>query len=241
MKKTGHICFLTLLVILLAGCGPADSLNPLYTEKDVIFDPSLLGVWMANDGGIGFEKVDDTSNRYRIVSLDSAGKRDSKSDRYEGTLVNLGGHRFLDVVQEQLPDVSVTNEFHIVLSKSKSGSKAGYGVDPLLFYLGNNSYADFVPNNSDASGTSFKFRVRSAHWFLTVQSTDKTLRFGLLDDDWTKKALQKGNIHIAHAFVGPDHKQLVLTANTDELQRFVREHEEDKDAFSPTDEMHRVN
>jgi hypothetical protein len=48
--------YVVLLALLacLTGCVPVDSLNPLYTEKDTVFDESLLGEWIgpdANDTG----------------------------------------------------------------------------------------------------------------------------------------------------------------------------------------------
>ena len=48
MKK-----FLLLLagLLLLTGCVPVDSLNPLYTDKDLAFDESLLGSWVGPDNG----------------------------------------------------------------------------------------------------------------------------------------------------------------------------------------------
>lgn len=38
-------------LLLLTGCVPVDSLNPLYTDKDISFDESLLGSWVGPDNG----------------------------------------------------------------------------------------------------------------------------------------------------------------------------------------------
>lgn len=35
-----------LLLSLLGACGPVLSIHPLYTDKDVVFDPALLGSWI---------------------------------------------------------------------------------------------------------------------------------------------------------------------------------------------------
>jgi hypothetical protein len=45
--------YLVLLALLafLTGCVPVDSLNPLYTDKDVVFDETLLGSWVGPDNG----------------------------------------------------------------------------------------------------------------------------------------------------------------------------------------------
>ncbi|HET8891602.1 MAG TPA: hypothetical protein VFQ41_22065, partial [Candidatus Angelobacter sp.] len=54
-----HLVLLALLACL-TGCVPVDSINPLYTDKDVVFDESLLGEWVGMDanekGGMKFIK-----------------------------------------------------------------------------------------------------------------------------------------------------------------------------------------
>lgn len=45
MKPT-ILCLLAVLACL-TGCLPVDSLNPLYTDKDIVFDNTLLGDWVS--------------------------------------------------------------------------------------------------------------------------------------------------------------------------------------------------
>jgi hypothetical protein len=42
-------CLFYCLTILLGGCLPVLSLNPIYTEEDVIFEEYLLGTWVGNE------------------------------------------------------------------------------------------------------------------------------------------------------------------------------------------------
>ena len=37
------LAFALLFVVLLAGC--VTTLNPIYTDQDIIFDPAVLGDW----------------------------------------------------------------------------------------------------------------------------------------------------------------------------------------------------
>jgi len=238
--KRWNVALYIILVTLLTGCGPVDSINPLFSDKDVIFDSALEGGWMAEDGGLRIARADSHSSQYRILTLNESGKCDAKADAYAAYLVNLDGHRFLDVVQDIHPDSSMTNEFHIIHAPSKGGAKDEYKVEPALSYLGNSMYADASPAHSDGSGASFSLRVRQAHWFLSVHLENEKLHLAMLDEDWVNKGLQKGSLTIPHALLGSEHKQLVLTATTEELQRFVRDHEDDKEAFPPMTEMHRI-
>ena len=86
---------LLLFGLLLSGCVP--SWNPLYTEKDLVFDPSLLGVWAPVEAKEGsketwaFTKGGDTL--YQLQQTDEEGRTAS----FEARLVKLKEHRFLDL------------------------------------------------------------------------------------------------------------------------------------------------
>jgi len=100
-----------LSVITLAGCIPC--LHAIYTDKDLVFDSGLVGVWdypdasAAPDGtpsaeGKGyweFTKLGEKS--YRLVLAEP----DGKSGVFETHLVKLGGATFLDLypVHPDLP------------------------------------------------------------------------------------------------------------------------------------------
>jgi hypothetical protein len=85
------LSILTVAALLLAGC--VISVSPIYTAKDVVYDPALLGVWAEDEKDVNtwtFEKSDDSS--YALTVAD----QDSKSP-FVAHLVQLGDHRFLDI------------------------------------------------------------------------------------------------------------------------------------------------
>jgi hypothetical protein len=102
--------YLVLLALLacLTGCVPVDSLNPLYTDKDVVFDESLLGSWVGADKGEegGLEilaREQDGKKSYLLVMTDkSKDMKVFKKTLYHARLVKLNEHLFLDVVQQNL-------------------------------------------------------------------------------------------------------------------------------------------
>src|SRR5215471_21809556 len=64
------------LTALLVACGPASSLNPLFTDKDLIFDPALVGEWIEkgpDHGRLRFEQAGHTA--YRAISIDHNGSQ----------------------------------------------------------------------------------------------------------------------------------------------------------------------
>lgn len=94
MKKLHLAAFAAAL--LVAGCVP--SLNPLYTEKDVVYDAELVGVWTNTDetdkSTWAFEKGDGSA--YKLVLTEG-----DKVSPFVAHLVQLGQHRFLDLCPDR--------------------------------------------------------------------------------------------------------------------------------------------
>ena len=80
------------LALASAGCDePVKSVNPIYTEMDVVFEPRLLGTWAENnnkDGGLVLLKKGEDA--YRVLTAEGGA--------FDGRLVRLGAHLYLDVV-----------------------------------------------------------------------------------------------------------------------------------------------
>jgi hypothetical protein len=79
--------------VLLAGCVP--SLHPLYTDKDVVYDPKLVGVWSdpnSSDTGI-WEFRPAEPNTYTMIFTD----KDKKTGSFSVHLAKLNNTLFLDV------------------------------------------------------------------------------------------------------------------------------------------------
>jgi len=79
------------LLAALAGCVP--SLNPLYIEKDLVFDPALLGVWGEPNAKETwtFEKAGE--KKYKLLQTDN----DGRTGEFEVHLLKLSNHYFLDL------------------------------------------------------------------------------------------------------------------------------------------------
>ncbi len=175
MKKT----ILALLVVVgsgLAGCIPT-SINPLYTGKDLLFDPALLGVW-SNTGDSketwAFEKAGETE--YKFIYTED----DGKAGRFEAHLLKLGNAEFLDL----FPDESGIDEMN----------RSGF----------------------------YKIHLLRTHSFLKVSRSGPALQMTPLDLKWLREFLAKNPKAIQHHQIGEgDEAQIVLTASTPELRKFV--------------------
>ncbi len=81
-----------LALLLVTGC-IVTSVNPLYTEKDLVFDPALVGAWGEdNDKDTwAFEKA--AQKKYKLLHTDGKGR----TGTFEAHLVKLGKYQFLDL------------------------------------------------------------------------------------------------------------------------------------------------
>jgi hypothetical protein len=97
MKRRILLFTILAAICLLQSC--ISSLRPLYTEKDLIFDPRLLGEWKQDDGNTvlirEYTNKDLTLNHkgYLLICNDKGGG----DVRFVGNLVALGGNVFLDL------------------------------------------------------------------------------------------------------------------------------------------------
>jgi hypothetical protein len=235
MKKLG-VLFAGLL--LLTGCVPVDSLNPLYTDKDLAFDKSLLGSWVGADKGEegGLEilaREKDGKKSYLLVMTDKDKDLNVfKKTVYHASLVKLNEHLFLDVVQQSFEPQSATYFLQV-----KSG-KSGPTIQPALVKICEAAYLEFQNGAPDGKVGA---RVRRAHWIMKVAKEEKTLQLDWADDEAFGKAVQAGTVKLPSTLLGEGkNKDVVITASTQELQKFVVEHADDKKFFNrKTEELQR--
>jgi hypothetical protein len=92
------------IVVFAASCIP--TLNPLYTEADLIMDPALVGTWVDKESGEMWTFSNTEKFKYSVIHLDSDGRK----SQYDGRLVKLENKLFLDIVP--IKSGSIQNEFH---------------------------------------------------------------------------------------------------------------------------------
>jgi hypothetical protein len=88
--------FWLLVVLLLVGCVP--SLHPVFTEKDLVFDATVLGVWVQPNARAGWQLSRHSENSYRVVYSDSSGHQ----GQFIAHLAEVDGTQFLDMFPEKM-------------------------------------------------------------------------------------------------------------------------------------------
>jgi hypothetical protein len=81
------------LALVLAGC-VSSSLQPLFTDKDIAFEPALNGTWVDQDGEeqLVFSSWSDRTG-YTVIHS----KQGNHPASFEARLVQLGDYRFVDL------------------------------------------------------------------------------------------------------------------------------------------------
>jgi hypothetical protein len=103
----------------------------------------------------------------------------------------------------------------------------------VLVKLGDHHFMDFyreVPDDCQDDIANFL----PTHNFLKVQLDDDTFKLEYFDNDYLKRLFRERKIRIKHEKVNGD---IVLTAESKELQQFMIKYAEDKRAFSGSYEV----
>jgi hypothetical protein len=192
------------LAVLIGGCVPVISLQPLYTRDTLIFDERLIGTWLENPsdttGAWQFTRVgqadadklpdvlrEDADKVYHLSLTDPEGRKGS----FFACLVKLESNLFLDVFPDALP----------------SGQDDPQKVE--LFY---NAF----------------FFVR-AHTFVKIEISGNRMSLWMTDDEKLSNLLASQPSPVA--FQSVDDRP-VLTASTKDLQAFVAKHADDDGVFA---------
>lgn len=139
MKRTALSGLLAVAVV--AGCVP--TMQPVYTEQDLVFDPAIVGFWRQKDSVATWDFTQAGEKEYQLVYTDNEGR----TGRFIARVANVGGVRFLDLfpIKEDLR----SNEFYkfhlmpihtvyVVKQTTPNLQLAGFDLNWLDKYLAQN-------------------------------------------------------------------------------------------------------
>ena len=123
------------------------------------------------------------------------------------------------------------------VGKEVKGDSAGFAAQ--LGRLGDFTFLDLFPEEREENGntrnTLYNLHILPAHTIWRVWLEADELRLALLDNGWLKKMIGEEKVEIAHEEIDG---AIILTASTQQLQKFVLEHAEDADAFPNPVKLH---
>jgi hypothetical protein len=207
MKKS-IVATVLVAIIMLSGC--LSALHPLFTEKDLVFDPKLVGTWQqeGDNEAYVFEKgtpqsfsalpegLQKLASKSYLVTITNR-KTGEEQARYYGFLLRIGQQLYLD--------------YFPVQTHAQEGYEAFYKMN-------------FVPMHS---------------FYRLKQGADgKTITIGRFAENYLRTLIDKKKIRIKHE-VKID-GLYVITAPTEELQQYVQKYSDVNEAYENNETYTRI-
>lgn len=104
-----RVFWITLIAAALTSLGcVVPSLHPLFTERDLVFEPRIIGAWTDEDSDFWvFEKA--CQGGYRLAISDTL-----EMSLFDAHLLELGSHRFLDLYPRTEDSDDSFQAFHLL-------------------------------------------------------------------------------------------------------------------------------
>jgi len=138
--------------------------------------------------------------------------------------------RATGLMKPEAPD----NSYDIILKDSKGSSR----FIAHLFMLEGQYYLDFIPEDISCGNDFAQVHLVATHSLARVDLSGGKITISWYNEEWLIGLFNKNKIRIAHERVpyDPDLKdpgsmQVILTAQTEELQKFIVKYGNDPDAF----------
>jgi len=195
-------------IVMLSGC--LSALHPLFTEKDLVFDPRLVGSWQAGpDNKVytfqqgtteSFKELPEemqkiASKAYLLTVTDP--RTGEETDKYYAFLARIGKHQYLDYYPTQTKQQLTYSSFF---------------------------KKNFVPMHS--------------FYRLQPGKDQNSIVIGQFADSYLRTLIDKKQIRIRHE-LKPD-GSYVITAPTEELQQYVLKYGDVDEAYQDNDTYTRI-
>jgi len=186
--KTKYLIPILVVLITAQSC-TIFSLNPLYTEEDLMEVPDLVGTW---------EEPDE----HEYVSIEL-----------------LQNNKYLFRYMEDLRKDGTFQEVDTV------SYEAGF------LEVGNHFFADLYPYYHDEGSDESEYLFRNfipTHSILKIVKEGNELQLYLFNFDRLQELFEQNRIRIKHQMFDD---YIVITASTEELQKFIEKYADDPKAF----------
>lgn len=197
---------ITVCITLISGCTVL-SFYPLYTEDVLIKDDRIIGKW------------------------------ESCTDVFSKADTLIWEIKFHDTrrIKQFIGKTEVPNKYkYSLFIKKKSSPEINAEFQLHLVELGGLTYFDFYIEEWDLSdyedsilGLILGFHLVGVHTFAKVEISDN-ITISWFDSEWFTEKLRENKVRIKHE---ENNKDILLTAQPKELQKFVMKYSEDENAF----------
>ena len=199
MKKILLTTAFALLIVFLSSC--LSTLHPIFTEKDLAYDPNIVGVWKTSG--------DSNSDRAVITNLATENAVD-----LPGNISSIKQKGYLITYQR---DNGTTSERYIAFL-ARIGKHLYFDYYP-ADKKGDRKIDEFFAAHCIKMHTSYRVEF----------SKDGSFELSRLDESYITKLIEEKKIRINHEPKGDG--GIVITASTNELQQYLIKYGDEPSAY----------
>lgn len=205
---------ITGLLLLLIGCDNyymICSLNPFYTEKNILLESRIEGSWTAKS---------------ILAKKDSGSSSDSKiwdlADTTSTWTIKRAITKWVVKDKHGVDSTTFKPENYYIAKLTRSSDSTNYEFKVVLFRVKKGLYADFIPNNKEGlmkskllSGSFFE-----VHTLSRVILKNSQIGLSWLGADCMKEMIEKKRVRVKYQWVQAAGR-FVLTASPNELTAMI--------------------
>jgi len=107
----------------------------------------------------------------------------------------------------------------------------------VLFTLKKMQFIDFYPEEYELETDLAEYHVIPVHTLARFTMNNSDIVFRWYNDEWLSSLFEKNRLRIQHETIeiSKEYKRQILTAPTEELQKFLLKYADDEDAFRETE------
>lgn len=229
MKKK-LILAIVLGVMLLTGC-VVKSLKPFYTKATLSYDASITGVWQDNDSliwkvrsmqtemGKGGDMVESKHKEMLKRRIENKAKQVYKNAQDIKVKSNLTLFDEKSSFEEELEEIYAQGYW--VEIPDKKGKMMQFVAIP--FKIKGQLFLDFTPFDVGIENISnfAEMHYVGVHTLAKVDKVGEALHISWLSESRIEELFEQKKIRISHEKVGVDKSSYLLTASSEELQKFI--------------------
>lgn len=170
------------------------SLNPFYTKETISFKKELVGNW-----------TDQNNGKWKVIAFKDAEKSDSPTE------------------EEKRLREKYSESYYV--EYEKKGTKSIFFVTP--FKIKNQYFLDFIPFDieNETSNSLVRNHMVTAHSLVKLDVLKNgEIEIKWFDSDELKKLFQENRIKIKHEKTGAMEDEVLLTASSKEIQKFLKKY-----------------
>ncbi|HAH51710.1 MAG TPA: hypothetical protein DCL80_10785 [Balneola sp.] len=200
--------YLMLILILFSGCF-LQSLHPLITKEKAELIKGLEGRWETEDSRWTFFRDSKDIKNVSLSGLNVSG--DMKFSFDEGDGLSRDGKGYFVIFEDLNNDIPDS-----VLLEARVGR------------INNTYYMDITVSDIFRDVNFENFHLFPVHTFSKINIEGDNLNIELFKSDWISDLILENRVRIKHETIG---ENVLITASTEELNKFVEKYGEDEKAY----------